>query len=326
LEVDGLYRPLGYTFAGIEPNGTLSSVSPNTVVTWEFPVLAKYRFAFRGVTPFVEAGPSFRTTGNLNSANPSHSGVTAGVGVEMHVHRLNIAPAVRYTRWAEDPPHSVQTIPNQLEFLVGFSRATEWNERPFGQHVSLGVAVGTNLTGDFRTASSTFVANIFVPRPGGGFTIEKDNVNLISSSGPKSFIVGPTVEVDLPKNFSVEAAAVYRPSREQFQQISLSAKTSSSVTRVNTTWEFPVLAKYRFSVPFEKPFKPFLELGPSFRLPQGLNGTSHYGVAAGTGVEARAGHLKIAPVFRFTEWGPENQQGLIQVSRRQVEFTTGFSF
>jgi len=71
LEVDGLYRPLGYTFAGIEPNGTLNSVSPATVVTWEFPVLAKYRFAFRGVRPFVEAGPSFRTTGNLNSANPS---------------------------------------------------------------------------------------------------------------------------------------------------------------------------------------------------------------------------------------------------------------
>jgi hypothetical protein len=326
LEVDGLYRPLGYTFAGIEPDGTLNSVSPATVVTWEFPILAKYRFAFRGVTPFVEAGPSFRTTGNLNSANPSHHGITAGLGVEMHVHRLNIAPAVRYTRWAEDPPHSVQTIPDQLAFLVGFSRAAESSGRPLGQHVSLGVFVGTNLTGDFQTESGTLATNIFVVRPGGGYTIQQDNVTFISSSGPKSFLVGPTVEIDLPKNFSVEAAAVYRPVREHFQQILSNGKRYSSVEGVNTTWEFPVLAKYRFSVPFEKSVKPFVELGPSFRLPQGLNGASHYGIAAGAGVEARVGHLKIAPAFRFTEWGPENPRGLINASRNQVEFMTGFSF
>jgi hypothetical protein len=49
-------------------------------------------------------------------------------------------------------------------------------------------------------------------------------------------------------------------------------------------------------------------------------------VAAGAGVEARVGRLKIAPAFRFTEWGPENPQGLINASRNQVEFMTGFSF
>jgi len=44
LEVDGLFRPLEYTFASIEPSGALNSVSPSPVITWEFPVLAKYRF------------------------------------------------------------------------------------------------------------------------------------------------------------------------------------------------------------------------------------------------------------------------------------------
>jgi hypothetical protein len=44
MEVDGLYRPLGYTFAGVEPGGELNSFSPAIVVTWEFPRLAKYRF------------------------------------------------------------------------------------------------------------------------------------------------------------------------------------------------------------------------------------------------------------------------------------------
>lgn len=56
VEADGVFHPLGYTFAGIEPGGSLNSVSPATVVTWEFPALAKYRFAVSGVRPFLEAG------------------------------------------------------------------------------------------------------------------------------------------------------------------------------------------------------------------------------------------------------------------------------
>jgi hypothetical protein len=326
LELDGLYRPLGYTFAGVEPDGTLNSVSPATVVTWEFPVLAKYRFAFRGVRPFVEAGPSFRTTGNLNSTNPSHYGVTAGLGVEMHLHGLNIAPAVRYTHWAADPAHSVQTIPNQLEFLVGFSRTSESNWRPLGPHVSLGVVAGTNLTGDFRTETNTYETNIFVPRPGGGYTIQQEIVTFTSSAGPKSFIVGPMVELELPKHFSVEAAAVYRPVHSLFQQTLSDGRKYSSGVGTNISWEFSVLTKYRFPALFEKSFQPFLELGPSFRLPQGLTGTSHCGVAAGAGVEVRVGPLKIAPAFRFTQWAPNNQPGFSNESRHQLEFMTGFSF
>jgi hypothetical protein len=75
------------------------------------------------VKPFVEAGPSFRSSGNLNGTLPSKEGVAAGVGVEAHVWKLRIAPQVRYLRWARDgvtvlsPP----TVPDQVEFLVGIS-------------------------------------------------------------------------------------------------------------------------------------------------------------------------------------------------------------
>ena len=58
-----------------------SSLGPGqgfTVVSWDFPVLAKYHLAKLGRAPFVEAGPSFRVAGNLNGYNPSHFGVTAG--------------------------------------------------------------------------------------------------------------------------------------------------------------------------------------------------------------------------------------------------------
>ncbi|MFY9727141.1 MAG: hypothetical protein WB579_05295 [Bryobacteraceae bacterium] len=124
LEVNGLYRPLNYTSAEVLPDGSLNSVSPATVVTWEFPVLAKYTFSTRRVRPFAELGPSFRAAGNLNSAAPSNYGGTVGAGVETHLSKIRIAPAVRYTRWAPDhfqlgqPPRSFL---NQAEFLVGFS-------------------------------------------------------------------------------------------------------------------------------------------------------------------------------------------------------------
>lgn len=115
VELDGLYRPL-----------TLSESQRATVLTWEFPVLAKYKLSRGGCRPLVEFGPSFRASGNLSGTDPSHAGVTAGAGVETKYHRVAIAPVFRFTRWMADPvgdqfsPHTY-TLHNQAEVLVGFS-------------------------------------------------------------------------------------------------------------------------------------------------------------------------------------------------------------
>jgi hypothetical protein len=101
VEADGLFRELHMTLEGVETNGTLNSVSPAPVVTWEFPMLGKYRFHWSRFDSFVEAGPAFCTTGNLN-AYPSHDGVAAGVGVDLYWRVFDIAPVLRYTRWAHD--------------------------------------------------------------------------------------------------------------------------------------------------------------------------------------------------------------------------------
>jgi hypothetical protein len=69
LEVDAVYKLLHNSFG---------QNSGFTVLSWDFPVLAKYHLAKLGRAPFVEAGPSFRAAGNLNGYNPSHFGVTAG--------------------------------------------------------------------------------------------------------------------------------------------------------------------------------------------------------------------------------------------------------
>jgi len=114
LEVDAIYKPLHNSFY--------------KVLTWDFPVLAKYHLAKLGPAPFVEAGPSFRSAGNLNGYNPSHFGVTAGGGVERRKGGLLLSTVLRYTRWVKDgPPYSQgpgepdysRTNANAVELIFG---------------------------------------------------------------------------------------------------------------------------------------------------------------------------------------------------------------
>ncbi|MGD1090996.1 MAG: outer membrane beta-barrel protein [Bryobacteraceae bacterium] len=124
VEVDALYHELEFTQAGIEPNGVLNSVSPAPVVTWEFPILVKYRFSFPLVKPFIDAGPAFRSAGNLNGSSPSNHGVAVGLGVEAHLWKLRIAPQFRYLRWAHDQHvgyFQPSTVPDQVEFLTAIT-------------------------------------------------------------------------------------------------------------------------------------------------------------------------------------------------------------
>jgi hypothetical protein len=120
LEVDAIYKPLRNSFG---------QGQRFTVVTWDFPVLAKYHVAKLGRAPFVEAGPSFRVAGNLNGYNPSHYGATVGVGAETRSGRALLSTALRYTRWAKDgspydlPPGAhddyARTNVNAVELIFG---------------------------------------------------------------------------------------------------------------------------------------------------------------------------------------------------------------
>jgi hypothetical protein len=144
IEVNGLYRPFrahryGAVFdsTGLRPDETAFEF---TVVTWQFPVLAKYRLLPNTkVEPVLEGGPSFRTAGNLNGYNPSRFGVSAGGGIEWSYRALKIGPVLRYTRWARDANpvraplvpasqfipapalSSPRTAANQVELLVGLT-------------------------------------------------------------------------------------------------------------------------------------------------------------------------------------------------------------
>jgi len=315
VEVDGMFRQLHMTTAAVRRDGSLSSISPSPVVTWEFPVLAKYRFRYRRVKPLLEVGPSFRTAGNLNGTNPSHAGITAGFGVETRWRSLRIAPVLRYTRWSGNNASGdrASTQRNQVELLVGFSQQTESIWHPLGHHMSLGVVLANNLTGDFRTTTLQF------PVIGYGRQLQ----SAVDSSGPRSFIAGPTVEFHLPANVSVEIDALHRPVTSTLD-IVFSDGTRTHSTGGGATWEFPVLAKYRFPI---RRVAPFVEAGPSFRLPQGeLTFASPFGIAAGAGLEFRFRQMQIAPAIRGTRWAPDRGLGGQKTTRNQLELLAGLSF
>ena len=117
VEIDGLYRPLHGS------DGGEGGPARFATLTWEFPVLLKYRFRVPRVKPFVELGPSFRALGNVVISPPSHYGVTAGAGVEINLRRLKVSPTIRYSRWAaeQQKPFGTYSFPNQTQLLVGFS-------------------------------------------------------------------------------------------------------------------------------------------------------------------------------------------------------------
>jgi hypothetical protein len=301
LELDGLFHPLGFS----------SAVSPATVVTWELPVMAKYRFSGRRFTPFLEGGAAFRTTGNLNATDPSHTGVIAGAGVEVPFGRFRISPEVRYIHWAADSSFGVTTISNQVELLAAFSTGPSGRRRFFGPRVSFGAAAGATLTPDFATYQFNGITT------SGTTSIPFMDT---SASGPRSLIGGPEVEVCLGGGFSVEADAIYRPERLQgtFDVNGMSNSYNKSVT----TWQFPLLGKYRIG---HGRFQPFLEAGPSFRLRSGLANAASYGATGAAGVETHLSRLVIAPAVRFSRWGP-NISEIVNEVRNEVELLAGFTF
>jgi hypothetical protein len=118
VEINGLYRPLHGS------NGEGGRSVRFAHLTWEFPVLLKYRLPGKTrFKPFVEGGPSFRAEGNLNLRSVSHLGATAGAGVETRFSWLKVAPMLRYTRWRdpEEGASQSRTWTNQTQLLVSFS-------------------------------------------------------------------------------------------------------------------------------------------------------------------------------------------------------------
>ncbi len=193
----------------------------------------------------------------------------------------------------------------------------------FSQPVSFGVKAGVPITDAFETVQGN---------QGSYFT------------NTKRYLVGPTIQFNLPARFSIEFDALYRRLGYQYEQPfpnTVYAKT------VANSWEFPMLVKWAI---LPGPVRPFIDGGASIRHISGLrqfrsvanaagveinnatefNKRNDIGFVFGGGVEFKVGVLRISPELRYTRWGSENFRdpinSLLRTNRNQGDFMIGLTF
>ena len=180
------------------------------------------------------------------------------------------------------------------------------------QLLSVGIKAGVPVTDSFT-----------------GTTFNDSTGTTRSTTDSSGYIIGPQVELHLPFGLSVEADALYRPLNLNSQHTGLGSNLVAVQKETFNSWEFPVLAKYRFAIPL---VKPYVELGPSFRTVGGSPGGSAFsssGITAGAGIELRVARFRLGPEFRYTHWGSDSGSASayeFASNRNQVEFLVGFSF
>lgn len=290
LEFDALHRELSVGFGSFVtlPDGQIlfnSEPNHNVLASWEFPLLAKRRFAVGKRQVFVTAGPSFRPASR--DSDLSHLGGTIGGGIDLRKSGWRVSPTLRYTRWAQGgsfgPDQLGRPQLNQLELLVGLDRPSNTEAiSAFGQPLKFGFILGFGLGNDFDPANLAFAR---VPE----------------SNSP---IFGAAIEARLHENWSLEVDALYRALHGTDNR----TVPGQEVRFAHLTWEFPVLFEYRFRTGTK--LRPVLEAGPSFRAEGNinLNRVSHFGATAGIGLERGIGPIRVIPAVRYTRWA-EGESG-----------------
>jgi hypothetical protein len=150
----------------------------------------------------------------------------------------------------------------------------------------------------------------------GGIRTTDDFSDSLSSES-KRYMVGPTMDVRLPKRFSVEVDALYQ--RFGFTgQYSYGIGNYGMVRERTNSWEFPVILKYRLPI---RPMHPFVGIGYAPRIlnwagiSSGARGYTPYynerdsgnypvthGIVISGGVSLGAGHFRFTPEVRYTYW------------------------
>lgn len=197
------------------------------------------------------------------------------------------------------------------------------------QPIGLGVKFGLPLTDAFNTSSNSTTSY---------------------SSDTKLYIIGPQIELRLPKGLSIELDALF--TRLNFSSVgSVAGSVADAVTDADS-WEFPLLLKYKFggANAVAASVRPFVTTGASYRRltnitqiadfitggsqstsdPSELQKKDSTGFVIGGGVEIRALFLRISPEFRFTRWGTSNfvegVSHLLETNRNQGQFLVGIHF
>jgi opacity protein-like surface antigen len=114
VEFDILYRRTGYTT-------TASTFGANS---FEFPLLAKYKFPGKLARLYVDGGFVFRSITDVPLLQDATSkGFAFGAGIQYNLKLIKISPELRYTHWGNEPFKGVDlgSARNQTEFLIGIT-------------------------------------------------------------------------------------------------------------------------------------------------------------------------------------------------------------
>jgi len=169
----------------------------------------------------------------------------------------------------------------------------------------------------------------------------------------RRYIVGPSVELRLPRGFAVEADALYQRVGTNLTYASIPSGTSlvtlypytasDSSRAAGNVWQFPLTGKYYFNRGSK--FQPFVGLGPELRtagwhtdsssvlvsgpstIPVTSSSSSEsrsnsLGAVAEVGTRIQAGRLKLSPQFRYTRWS--RHQGSLRTN--EAGLTLGIHF
>ena len=105
---------------------------------WLFPLLLKYNFGRRRITPFAEAGGTLRHLGpfdgqgiqldfffqpqptsvHIESGRALDVAITAGAGVRWRLSVIDVAPEIRFLHWTEE---NYQPVQNQAMLMLGLT-------------------------------------------------------------------------------------------------------------------------------------------------------------------------------------------------------------
>ena len=128
---------------------------------------------------------------------------------------------------------------------------------------------------------------------------------LFSNPQSGSLVVGPTFELELSRHLSFEVDAIRQSARNIQVVPLLDGSSTYSYVSTSSNWQFPILAKYRFSF---SEIKPFVEVGPSFLPSQ----SAQYGITGGVGVEINLGGLKLSPTGRYSCWADNQMRPVLR--------------
>ena len=169
------------------------------------------------------------------------------------------------------------------------------------------------------------------------------------TSNTNRYTVGPTIEVSIPFHLGIEMDALYK--RYHFTGTTFGVDTIAQEKTTANSWEFPILLKYKSTIPV---IHPFVDAGISLHrladvtqvisrrifpsptqfvtttdTPPELNHRFNAGFVLGAGMAVRVSAIHISPEIRYTRWGSENFRaptGDLDSAQNQVEFLVGLTF